>query len=70
MHRTLGAAEEAKDSSYDVIQDAVDRVPTGDWNAILRPMDKATRHILGKFALSTKRKWRLIENMNHDFSKA
>ncbi len=51
---TLGATEEAKDSSYDAIQDAVDRVPTGDWNARPGALDKATRHILGKFTLSTK----------------
>ncbi len=61
MPPTLGAAEEAKYSSYDVIQEAVDRVPagdmltaTGDWNARPGALDKATRHILGKFTLSTK----------------
>ncbi len=46
---TLDAAEEAKDSFYD-LQDAVDRVPAGDmlivagdWNARPGPADPATR---------------------------
>ncbi len=51
---TLDAAAEAKDSFYDDLQAAVDRVPagdmlivTGDWNARPDPVDTATRHILG-----------------------
>ncbi len=58
---TLDAAEEAKDSFYDDLQDAVDRVPAGDmlivagdWNARPGPADPATRHILGKFAVGTR----------------
>ncbi len=49
---TLDAAEEAKGSFYDDLQDAVDRVPAGDmlivagdWNARPGPADPATRHI-------------------------
>ncbi len=51
----------AKDSFYDDLQDAVDRVPTGDmqivageWNARLGPAELATRHSLFKFALGTR----------------
>ncbi len=58
---TLGAAEEAKDSFNDDLQDAVDRVPerdmpiiAGDWSARPGPVDKATRRILGKFAVGTR----------------
>ncbi len=56
---TLDATREAKDSFHDDLQDAVDRVPTGDvpivaedWNVRPGPVDIATRHILGKFVLS------------------
>ncbi len=56
---TLGAAEEAKDSFYGDLQDAVDRVSAGDmlivagdWNARPGPVDGPTRYILGKFALA------------------
>ncbi len=58
---TLDAAEEAKDSFYGDLQDAVDRVTAGDmlivagdWNARPGPVDTATRHILGKFAVGTR----------------
>ncbi len=58
---TLGAAEEARDSFYDDLQDAVDRVPerdmpiiAGDWNPRPGPVDTATRRILGKFAVGTR----------------
>ncbi len=58
---TLDAAEEVKDSFYDDLQDAVNRVPAGDilivagdWNARPGPADPATRHILGKFAVGTR----------------
>ncbi len=54
---TLDSGEEAKDSFYDDLQDAVDRVPTGDmlivagdWNARPGPMDMTTRHIFGVLA--------------------
>ncbi len=57
----LDAAEEAKDTFYDDVQDAVDRAPAGDmlivagnWNARPGPADPATRHILGKFAVGTR----------------
>ncbi len=57
---TLGAEEEVKDSFYADLQDAVDRVPTGDmliaagdWNTRLGPVDMTARHILGKFALGS-----------------
>ncbi len=52
---------EAKDPFYDDLQDAIDRVPTGDmlivagdWNARPGPVDTTTRHILGKFAVGTR----------------
>ncbi len=58
---TLDAAEEANDSLYDYLQDAVDRVTAGDmlivagdWNARPGPVDTATRHILGKFTVGTR----------------
>ncbi len=58
---TLDAAEETKDSFYDDLLNAVGRVPTGDmliaagnWNARPGPVDTATRHILGKFAVGTR----------------
>ncbi len=58
---TLGAADEAKDSFYDDLQDAVGRVPAGDmlivageWNARPGPADPATRYILSKFAVGTR----------------
>ncbi len=58
---TLHAAEEARDSFNDEIQDIVGRVPTGemlivagDWKARPGPMDKAARHILGKVSVGTR----------------
>ncbi len=58
---TLDAAEETKDSFYDDLQDATGRVPagdmlivTGDWNSRPGPVDTATRHILGKFAVGMR----------------
>ncbi len=58
---TLDATEETKGSFYNDLQDAVGRVPTGDmlivagdWNARPGPVDPATRHILGKFAVGTR----------------
>ncbi len=55
------AADEAKNSFYDDLQDAVDRVPAGDmlivagdWNAGPGAVDTATRHILGKFTDGTR----------------
>ncbi len=57
---TLDAAVEVKDSFYDDLQDAVDRVPAvdiliiaGDWNAKPGPADPTTRHILGKISVGT-----------------
>ncbi len=57
----LDAAEEVKDSFYDDLQDAVNRVPAGDmlivagdWNARPGPADPATQHIMGKFALARR----------------
>ncbi len=58
---TVDAAEEVKDSFFDALQDAVDRVPAGgmlivagDLNAKPDLVDLATRHILGKFAVGTR----------------
>ncbi len=58
---TLDATEEAKESFYDDLQDAVDRVPagdmliiSGDWHTRPGPADPSTRHILGKFAVGTR----------------
>ncbi len=51
---TLDAAEEAKDSFYDDLQDTDDRVPAGDWNARPGPVDMSIRHTLGKFAVGTR----------------
>ncbi len=55
---TLDAAEKARDAFYD---DAVGRVPArdmlivaGDWNARPGPVDSATRHVLGRFAVGTR----------------
>ncbi len=49
------------DSFFDNLQDVVDRVPAGDmlivagdWNARPGPVDPATRHILGKFAVGMR----------------
>ncbi len=57
----LDAAEDAKDSFYNDLQDTVDRVPAGDilidagdWNTRPDPVDMATRHILRKIALGTR----------------
>ncbi len=54
----LDAAEETKDSFYDDLQDAVPTgdmvIVAGDWNARPGPVDAATRHILGKFAVGTR----------------
>ncbi len=58
---TLDAAKETKDSFYDDLQNAVDRVPagdmltvTGDWNAKPGPVDPATRHVSCKFAVGAR----------------
>ncbi len=58
---TLDAAEEVKDSFFDDLHDAINRVPAGDmlivagdWNSRPGPADPATRHILGKFAVGTR----------------
>ncbi len=64
---TLDAAEEAKDSFYDDLQDAVGRVPagdmlivTGDWHARPGPFYPATRQILGKFCTRCSNGDRLV----------
>ncbi len=58
---TLDAAKEAKNSFYDDLQDAVDRVPAGDmlivagdWNPRPDPVGISTGHTQGKFAVGTK----------------
>ncbi len=57
----LDATEEAKDSFYDDLQDAVDRVPVGDMLIVAgdrnaRPglVDMSTRHTLGKFTVGMR----------------
>ncbi len=57
----ISAAEEAKDSLYDDLQDVIDCAMLGDILVVARdcnsrpgPMNMATRHILGKFALATR----------------
>ncbi len=47
---TLDAAEEAKDSFYDGLQDAVGRVA----GPRPGPVDTAMQHILGNFAIGTR----------------
>ncbi len=58
---TLDAAEETKFAFCDDLQDTVGRVPAenmlivaGHWNARPGPVDTATWHILGKFAVGTR----------------
>ncbi len=51
---TLDAAEETKYSFYDDLQDAVGRVPAGNWNARPGPVDAATWYILDQLTAGTR----------------